>query len=66
MVLSDYSHDYWDLFEYIVSILSSSEVCLMVMIMWGIWGASEPHILCARAQGILKSFAKNTVTSVKC
>lgn len=77
LVLCDASNDYWCFFfKYVVSILSITELCLMVMFMWCIWGArnnilfrgqsSGAQNICARAQGILDSFQSLDINSVKC
>lgn len=63
-------------YKYVVSILSITELCLVVMFMWCIWGArnnmlfrgqsSGAQNICARAQGILDSFQSLDINSVKC
>lgn len=74
LVLCDCPNDYCGLFEYVVSILSMTELYLLVMIIWCIYGAcnnllfrgQNSGLLYAKAQGILESFGKNDIFSVDC
>lgn len=76
LFLCDCVNNCWGFLEYVISTLSSIELCLLMMIMWCIWEAQNnimlggqssklQNIMCTGSR-ILESFANIAITSVDC